>query len=396
MLFEKLTWNKFHGSRANDGYHKIHTRATDLYAVRDFLPAWLRSKSFAVQAARVFAFGVLAGLSLPASAAAGDPFPDGNPLIFVSVGVLPANDPTKMQLYTAEQLIPGGDFTFKVEGAPATPLYNAIGFHPKDMYLYGMQRNSRNLLRIGQGGVPTNLGAVTFNTGFPADNQIDTYGSLTIGDFGDATCKYDHPSGAKCEDVLFVKLGTASTPYTSRIWAIDIVSRAAVMISLNTTVPNVSDFVFSQGYLWGVMGGVTSPTKVSIYRIDPVTGVVKSWELPTVSGTTVAAISTAGIIRQSYGAQWKYGNGDIGISGNTVGVAYHIKITNPDSATPTFKIVSALPAPTSSQNDGAAYIGDPIDLAISKTASPSTYTPGQELSYTLTVTNNSALYSSGE
>jgi len=392
MLSGKLTRKRFQGSHVNDGHPSTNTHVTGLFTGHDSFSAWLRRKSFSIPVAKACAIGMLTGLSLAASAT---PFPEGNPFIFVSVGVQTPANPTKMQLYTAEQLIPGGDFTFKAEGGPTAPLYNAIGFHTEDRYLYGMQRGNRNLLRIGLGGVVTTVGAVTFTSGFPADNQIDNYGDLTIGDFGDDTCAYVHPSGAKCEDVLFVKLGTGSAPYTSRIWAIDIIHLNAATIPLSLDVPNVSDFVFSQGYLWAVMGGVTAPNPVTIYRINPSTGAVNKWNLPTVNGTGAAAISTAGIIRQSYGAQWKYGNGDLGISGNTTGVAYHIKLTNPDSATPGFQIVSALPAPTSTQNDGAAYIGHSIDLSIEKVASPSTYSPGKPLSYTLTVTNDSPWYSSG-
>jgi len=394
MFFRKLAWNKFHHRHENDGHHSIHTHATDLSAGHGFFQAWLRRKSFAMQAARICALGALAGLALPASAAPGDPFPGAGSVIFVSVGV-PAGNPAQMQLYTAEQTNPGGNPVFTPQGGPAPYVYNAMGFHPADMYLYAMQQGSRNLLRIGMGGMITPVGTVTFNSGFPADNQIDLYGGLTIGDFGDDTCLYVHPTNDHCTDVLFVKLGTSAAPYTSRMWAIDIVHLNAATITLSMPVPNVGDFAFAQGYLWGVHGNVTAPDPVEIYRITPTTGLVTKWNLPTVNGTGPAAISTAGIIRQSYGAQWRYGNGDLGIAGNATGVAYHIKITNPDGAAPGFQIVSASPAPASLQSDGASYAGEPIDLSINKTASAFTYTPGGALSYTLTVTNGSAFDSSG-
>jgi uncharacterized repeat protein (TIGR01451 family) len=253
------------------------------------------------------------------------------------------------------------------------------------MYIYAIQRGSGNLLRIGQDGEVTSLGAVS-GTGWPNNTTIAGNGAFNSGDFGDETCAL-----ADCQDILFVRLGSNSTPYTQRLWAININTLVATTINLSQVVPNTSDMVFSEGYLWAVNGNVTG-ANATIYRINPSSGQINTFTLPTVAG---AAITTNGIIRQAYGAQWKYGNGDLGISGNDTGVAYHIKVTNASGATPSFKIMSAFPAPNSSNNDGASYAGVPIDLSITKEASSSTYVPGGTLSYTFTVTNNSQWYSSG-
>ncbi|MDR0251358.1 MAG: DUF11 domain-containing protein [Burkholderiales bacterium] len=243
------------------------------------------------------------------------------------------------------------------------------------------------MLKIGQGGVVTTVGAVTGDANFPTNAQISGNGSFNAGDLGDETCTL-----ANCQDILFIRLGTNATPYTNRLWAININTLYATTIPLSQAMPNASDIVFFEGYLWAVHGNVTAPTSVSIYRINPVNGQVNQYNLPTVSGST---ISTAGIIRQAYGAQWRYGNGNLGISGNDNDAAYQIKITNPSAATPTFTIMSALDAPRSQQNDGASYRGNPVDLSITKEASPSPYVPGEMLTYTLTVTNNDGSYSSG-
>ena len=349
----------------------------------------------------VLAAGALAGLcALPASAAlpppaAGvNPFPTGNPLVFIEQGVDASGNPltggataSKTQLYTAEE-IPGAGITFQTQGAPVSTLYNAMGFHQSDMYLYAFQVDTHTLLRIGLGGVVQNLGAVT---GLP--NADLAANGLNQGTFGDSTC----PPTPNCSpDILFVREGS-DTLNVKTLWAVDIQNMSATSITLSQNVPNTADMVFSQGYLWTVNGDDTNNggNPVSIYRINPVNGHVDQFKLP--AATT---LSTSGIIRQSYGAQWTYGNGNIGIAGNTTHAAYQIQITNPSSATPTFSILSAMYAPTSSQNDGASYHGTAVDMSISKRAASITYDPvtGTDLvTYEFTVKNENppGQYSSG-
>ncbi|MCL2310198.1 MAG: DUF11 domain-containing protein [Proteobacteria bacterium] len=346
--------------------------------------ALLLGQLFPRQAAKVFVMGVLASLSLSASAAP-TPFPTGNPIIFVSEGVPKASlNPTSMELYSVEQ-IPGGDFKFTEIGT-STIVYNAVGFHTSDMYLYAIERGTGNLLRIGQGGEVERLGAVS---GLPSNATIAGNGSFNAGDFGDETCAL-----ANCQDILFVRLGSNDTSYTNKLWAININTLTATTITLKSAVPNTSDIFFSEGYLWAINGNVTGTNaKAIVYRIDPSSGQVNTFTLPTVANK---AITTDGIIRQAYGAQWRYGNGDFGIAGNDTGVAYHIKVTTDASGVPSFQIVSALSAPNSANNDGASYAGAPIDMSITKTVSSAAYDPGDTISYTFTVKNNDpAFWSSG-
>jgi uncharacterized repeat protein (TIGR01451 family) len=212
---------------------------------------------------------------------------------------------------------------------------------------------------------------------------------------------------------LFVR-ESSNTTNIQTLWAVNIDTMSATSIHLSQPVPNTADLTFSQGYLWSVYGNSSiNPNAVTVYRIDPTTGIVTAFLMP---GTIGVGISTAAIYTQSYGAAWTYGNGDIGIAGDTTFVvpctitidgqedttacsaAYQIRITNPSSASPTFTVVAAMAIRPSSPNDGAAYGGSPVDLSISKLGAVNDTGGGNDtVTYTLTVTNQSAkgLYSSG-
>jgi len=169
-------------------------------------------------------------------------------------------------------------------------------------------------------------------------------------------------------------------------------------VSLASPVPNSADIVYLNDYIWAFYGNTTSTatggTGAGFYRITPNTASNNNWVVTyyPVNPTTL------GMLLDNYGAQWAYGNGNIGVAtnangagstGNTTAVAYQIQLTNPSSP----KIISSMSTTWSSGNDAASYVGHPIDLGITKTA-PQTYTPGGPISYTLTVTNTDGQYDS--
>ncbi|WP_073809145.1 DUF11 domain-containing protein [Kitasatospora sp. CB01950] len=297
--------------------------------------------------------GGLGAASLPllgppqvANAAAGDPFPVGPGLVFVAQG------PARGEPTTLYEAVQGpGQITFVKQGTAAFG-YNAMGFHLGDQYLYAINDNG-GLVRIGQGGVGVNYGQV----GLPSSSA-----NYNQGTFGQG------PTG----DLLYVRLATAN----SDLYAVNVVSRTTTHIALSSSVPNLSDFVWAQGYLWGVYG-----EGGRIYRIDPTNGNVISFASPKLPANP-------------YGAQWVYGNGNIGISNNVTGTVYQLQLVNPTSANPSAILISSTRGPSNSQNDGASYPGQPVDLAIAKSG-PAEWTPHQTISYTLTVTNNGPGDSSG-
>ena len=312
--------------------------------------SWRRPLSLVVIAILMSVALVPLSRPLQASAAPGDPFDPNVPTVFVAQDV-----PTR--LYAAQQT--AGSVGFTPIGATAAIGYNAIGFNTTDNYLYGVQRDTVNrttLIRIGQGGVITSLGAIS-GLATPPAGQIYNEGAFGQG----ATA-----------GVLYVRYTGGAGTY---IGAINVATRTATGITLQAAVPNLSDIVWKDGFLWGVSQADR------IYRMNPVTGQVSSWAL----GLGVSA---------AFGAQWLYGNGNIGLSDNTTGNIYQVAIANPTAATPTFTLVSTTTGPASGNNDGTAIPGLDVDLGIVKTG-PAVYTAGAAITYTLTVTNNGPGVSSG-
>lgn len=220
-------------------------------------------------------------------------------------------------LYEAVQ--GAGQVTFVREGTAAFG-YNAMGFRAADRFLYAINNND-GLARIGQGGAATNLGQV----GLPSSGTF----SYNQGTFGDGLAA----------DILHVRQSTSD----NSLYAVDVPAGTSTRIALSATVPNMSDIVWKDGYIWGVYG-----EGHRLYRIDPSDG-------------AVLAVPLTGLPANPYGAQWVYGNGDIGISNNVTGTVCQLPLNNPTSDTPTVTILSATRGPANNQNDGAAVPGEPAD-----------------------------------
>src|SRR5690606_38698958 len=136
-----------------------------------------------------------------------------------------------------------------------------------------------------------------------------------------------------------------------------------------------ADVTFANGYFWGYGGGGV----VTRIALD---GTIARFTVPALSGHSAA------------GGAFTYGNGNLGFSKNSGGIL-QVRVTNPGTAAPSFTLVSQIAGPGSSANDATSSLGDPSDLAITKTASVSEATRGQSFSYTLRVRNNGAGVSSG-
>jgi len=318
--------------------------------------------------------------AVPAAAATVNPFPAGSPLVFLSQ----SDNSTETTLYQAVQT--SGQLKFNSSGKDTTP-YNAIGFNTTDMYLYGINSvttGAPRLVRVGVGGATAAVGTVT---GL-ANASSFAAGAFNAGDMG---------TGAWAGTYFF----RSSANLTSLYYINNVsTSLAATTVTLSMSVPNTADIVYLDGFIWAFFGNsnTTGSGGSGFYRITPST-TTTNWQVAYFPMN----LSTYGIIEDNYGAQWAYGNGNIGIStnangagatGNTTPVAYQIQITNPSSASPTFAVISKMPTTYSSGNDAASYVGVPIDLGISKTVSPGVYTANGPITYTLTVTNTDALYTS--
>ncbi|WP_433675878.1 DUF6923 family protein [Microbacterium gorillae] len=282
-----------------------------------------------------------------ASAAPGDPFNLSTPAVWIGQG-----NPTG--LYESVQT--GTGSVFEPVGGPSSLVYNSLGFRASNGYLYGLEVNAatqNRLVRIGQEGQVTTLGLVT---GLYNDPNGASYNQGTFGSGADA-------------DKFYVRHQAQGN--SLRIINVDTLT--ATNVTLSQTVPNLSDIFYLNGFVWGVFANAGGST---IYRMNPVSGGVTSYPLPQLTGF-------------AFGAQWVYGNGNIGLSENNSGTVTQLKITGAGGASPTFTVVSTHSGPSSTNNDGAAWAGLPVDLGITKTAASDTVSPGGQVSYTLTVTNNS-------
>lgn len=288
----------------------------------------------------------------PASAAPGDAFDPARPTVFIGQGT-----PTQLSIARADA---NGNITFADEGAAANLSYNAISFNPADNYLYAFVTGSGAsglpvgaVIRIGQGGVVTRVGTSTFPV---------TGASFNVGAIGPDGNIY----ATLTTDDQLVKVNPATGAAVG--------APITLSSSLNS-VGQVSDWTFSQGFLWGIGDGKR------IVRVDPATGTVTSW------------VSTLAFDAGFAGAAWTYLDGSIGFSHNTTGSVTRLTVSNPGAASPTFALVSSRSGPANTSNDGAASPGLPADLAVTKTSAG--FAAGATVTYTLKVTNRGDGYSTG-
>src|SRR5690625_1472386 len=295
------------------------------------------------------------GFIAPANAAPGDPFDTTRASIFISQAT--GND--GVRLYRAEA-DGNGTYSFSPEGPTSSLRYNAIGMH-ENGYIYGAVTRAGGgipinaVVRIGQGGVVTQVGNATFP-------RVQWTGA--IGDDG-----YLYTTNGRVNDV----------PNSGTVYRVNVTNGQITAAGELPTNVIVADWVYSHGYFWGfsyIAGNM------QILRFDPTTGSSSLFPAPSQfrSGP--------------YGAAWKFGNGNLAFSHNESGEIIQVRITNPTSATPGFEVVNVVAGPPSSVNDGTAIPGDPVDLAVTKDG-PATFTPGERISYDLTITNNGPGESSG-
>lgn len=273
-----------------------------------------------------------------ATAAPGDPFDPAHPQVFVSSG------DTNTVLYRAD-VQPDGSMQLAPEGPQYSERYNAIAANPNDGYVYAVNQR-RQVIRLGQNAQQVG-GPVAVIPG----GTMPLLGAIAPG-----------------TNFYYV-----ARQVENAIYRVNLVNGNVVTLAFNgggVTIPG--DFVFSDGYLWGVGGAY-------LFRIDPAEGTLERFPSGLPSGV--------------YGSIWRYGNGNLGVLSNA-GDGYQVSIQDPTGPNPTLTIIGTFDGPSSSWNDGTNFPGAPVDLGIVKEG-PARYSAGRPIEYTLTVTNHSERYSSG-
>ncbi|CAA9200440.1 DUF7507 domain-containing protein [Flavobacterium collinsii] len=220
--------------------------------------------------------------------------------------------------------------------------YNAIGYNPIDNFIYGLQTDTNNLVKIGQGGFVQVLGPVT---GLP----FTSYVSGEIDNNGN----------------FYVKRVNSSQLF----YKINVVTKMATLIPLSLPVSTLD---FAYNVLDGLLYGVQSNTG-QLVTINPVNGVV----------TFIGVTPTTGVFRM--GAIYGSSTGNIFGNHNDGTGFYQYNLTTGEKT-----VISA--SPGASGNDGAHCVNAPItfgsDLSVTKTDGATCYIPGTTVTYTIVAENH--------
>ncbi|MBA4607557.1 tandem-95 repeat protein [Aeromicrobium sp. Marseille-Q0843] len=252
-------------------------------------------------------------------------------------------------------------------------VFNALAFNPTDEYLYGTfygQTSGTNirgsLARINRSGAVTPLGDASTALGAPPSTLWDS------GEFDSAGNYY-------------VASGNAGTTTIQRIAGLkDVTSATSTPRPTRTTITlsrsiRFADLTFLKGYLWAANYGQAP----ELYRINPSTGAVTAFTVPTDIMPT-----------NSYGSAFTMTNGNLALIA-TNGFMYQIAIRNADQATPTFELISRVTAPANQRSD-ATNCATALEskLSVTKTG-PATVVVGKTITWRVVVKNEGPGNTSG-
>lgn len=311
------------------------------------------------RAAAIVATASLAAVGwvgLSATAAMAAPFDPNAPAFWVSQ----SHETGSTQIFEGVQA--GGVVSFEQVGDQLSEsTYNALGFRNADGYLWAVGNGPEGfgLKQIGDDGVVTHHDSDLVEL----SKEIDA-GAFGQGEFADRLIV---TSSALMENMYIVDVSTGAVET-------QVLTHGA---TIGEVAPQANDWTAYEGYLWGGQqdGGY-------IVRLDPATGILDMFP--------VEGFSAIGPL----GAAWTYGNGNLAFSSNQTGEITQVQVDDPSSAAPTFSVVSVVPGPPTSRNDGASSLGAPTDLGVVKTA-PSTVESAGTITWDIEVTNHSATPSSG-
>jgi uncharacterized repeat protein (TIGR01451 family) len=271
------------------------------------------------------------------------------------------------QLFQGRYTAAGGSQWDELGGTVADPtLYNALAFNPTDEYLYatvyrpsGGTGTAGSFVRIDRDGIPVNVGPSVAALGNPPSTLWDA------GEFG--------PDGT-----YYVASGNAGTQKIYKITGLD---GAPTVKPIRTEIPlsapiRFADLAFKDGYLWAHSYGVDN----QFHRIG-------------LNGA-VTSISSAAIPTSNYGSAFAMTNGNLAFVG-TNNLMYQVAVTGSTTATPSFDLVSTVAAPTNQRSDATnCSTAKHANLSVAKTG-PATVIMGEQVEWTITVTNNGPGVSSG-
>ncbi|AMO89385.1 LPXTG cell wall anchor domain protein [Corynebacterium simulans] len=322
-------------------------------------------------------------------------FADGSPVYVVTSE--PAGR-TRDTSVLRRQIDQGRDYRQVGEKTPW--VYNSLAFNSSDNWLYAVSQirgengdpcyPAGHLLQINPAtGVVHNLGPIltSGSTGTPFETSSDR-------DLLNA--------GVYTSEGFFV--ANTSNSGTRRLYRIDVDNVTAKRVFGNQQSFSEDWAVLPQAqkYMWGFQSRGKAGDKLILERIDTQTGAVKTWDLTgikTLDGRTISNPSS------SWGKAWTYSNGNLGFgsgSSNANQLGFELKISNPDSESPTFELVNIMNnLPASFNTDAASDLVPPppalqSNIAVKKQRSETKVVNGEVRTFwTISVENTSANASSG-
>lgn len=296
-------------------------------------------------------------LLLPLAVFAG-PIPDASAALSFPSTTVPGPfivysfDPSNLAkgTYLAEPDPVTGD-TIDFQAVASYPgVYNAAAFNQLDYYLYAMSQGK--ILRIGDGGVIDSTDVLLDDFGIDIGFANKNGGTIIPG----TELYITTLSGQAAYHVIDLSTGSID----SRMW------------NENT---GASDLAYSEmsgaPRLYGVSPGG------DLRQFDPVTNTV-----------TVVAAGFLSAGSGGYGSAWELGNGNFAVQNNGTGDIYQVTFNGVSWSA----IFMGRGFPNGN-NDGASVVGADVDLAVDK--SGGVHTPGQNYTYSVTVSNQGTTTTSG-
>jgi len=279
-------------------------------------------------------------------------------------------------------------------------VYNALAFNSSDNWLYAVSQirgqngdpcyPAGNLLQINPAtGEVYNLGPIlkAGSTGTP----FETNGDRDVLN-----------AGVYTSEGFFV--GNTSTSGTRHLYKVDVdkVTAERVFGNQRSFSEDWAVLPQAQKYMWGFQSRARAGDKLILERIDTQTGAITTWDLTrikTLDGRTISNPSA------SWGKAWTYSNGNLGFgsgSANANQLGFELKISNPDSGSPTFELVNIMNnLPASFNTDAASDLVPPppalrSNIAVKKQRSETKAVNGEVRTFwTISVENTTANASSG-
>lgn len=236
--------------------------------------------------------------------------------------------------------------TYPPIGAPDAIGYNAMGYDPVSNYIFATRWDAASstyrLLRIASNGVVEDAGAIAG-------------GGINVSGTGIA-------SGEVGADGFYYLKDNATI---NQLWRVDLGTRTATLITLNQAIAS-ADLAWYNGRL---------------YAQDNVTGLLNAINPTTGAVTTIGPSGFIGAT-DAFGSMMGASNGVFGRRNS--GGFYKF-----DTTTGQATLISDAPA---GAGDGAKCVTTPVefavDLAITKTDGSGIYTPGNNVTYSIVVSNN--------